>query len=594
MSQLQLRSAIVQVLFYCWWAIIITSCSGAQAQQQQAAANVQNDGDTYEDTIDFSNFGRFLKETVFGQGSDGGGDGTDGASDPFSDLLKGVSSTGKDMLQEITKLFQLPPESETEPMEKLKSAADNDLLSNIISSLASSQQQESEPFEQLVEIFWNATKRMHEQVKNTFKDTLDTFKLNPLQAYYYMQQQEVEKNTVYKRKQHAFLPKLSEQQALCLTDGLFLSHLAYVDTCEHVTEHLQSFHNNSWALLNCSVTGKPSQPAHFVAVRKVSEPLQPPRNNLWERILSSNNKKDDNSHVLEVAIVVRGSKEIADFISDGLLEPVDYRGGKAHNGILESAQWLHRSYRDFFQHLLRMTGRRKLNLWLVGHSLGAGTASLAALEFNEGDNAANKDSTDGTTIEAHALGFGTPAIVSNELSTSLQSTVTTVINDADCIPRVSGAAMVNAWVEAASYQDWVDHAQYDIHLLKNAAKENLPFPELTETLFGGILDWLSTLKENQQQSTSSTGDQGSRKQFHMDPVLFPPGACIHLYRDGTKWQGVHMPCTRFDEIEAVAHLVWDHLIPTGYYVGLLGYLRVLKRDMNWRFDPDLMDLPVPV
>ena len=261
---------------------------------------------------------------------------------------------------------------------------------------------------------------------------------------------------------------------------------------------------------------------------------------------------------------------------------MDYRGGKAHDGILASSQWLHQQYEPFLYRLLELTGRRRLKLWCVGHSLGAGTAALASLEFNAA-------ASNNGTIDAHALGFGTPAIVSKELSLALKSTVTTVINDADCVPRMSGATLVNAWVSAASYREWVDEAQLDIRLLMSAMKQNLPFPDLTDKILGGLLVWVEKIKESQQP----TGPNDDTKNVHVTPILFPPGDCIHLYRDSTQWQGVYMPCTSFGEIEAVAHTVWDHLIPNGYYVGLLQYLRVLTKDWNWRFDPDLMKLPVP-
>jgi len=546
----------------------------AQPEEVVVEPNENDRDGGFRDTVEFPNFARFLRETVFGQ-KDASED-VDNKSnrDPFSGLLEGAPQ-GSDIFRQFSNLFRDATEKDQEG-ESFQT--NNDFLSDLISSVASSQQQESEPLEQLIEIFWTAAKRVHKQLENTFKDALEQFSLNPLQAFYHMQQQEIEKNSVYKRKKHAFMPPLTLEQAIPLAEGLFLSQLAYVDTCDHVLEHLKSFHNNTWALLNCSCTGKPSQPAHFVAVRKEAEALQS-KKNLLKRIL---NQEDDESDVLEVVIVVRGSKEIADFISDGLLEPVDYRGGKAHDGILSSAQWLHQQYVGFFASLLELTGRQKLKLWCVGHSLGAGTAALASLEFNAATN-------NNGTINARALGFGTPATISKDLSLALKSTVTTVVNDADCIPRMSGANLVNAWIKASSYQDWVDEAQHDIRMLMNVMKQNLPFPDLTEAIFRGLLAWLDSLKENRQPP--SPKHDGTK--FRAKQILYPPGECIHLYRDGTKWQGVYMPCTDFDEIEAVGHLVSDHLIPSGYYIGLLNYLRVLKRDWNWQFNPDLMELPVP-
>jgi pimeloyl-ACP methyl ester carboxylesterase len=128
---------------------------------------------------------------------------------------------------------------------------------------------------------------------------------------------------------------------------------------------------------------------------------------------------------LEAVLVVRGTKDMSDMMSDALLEPVDYGvDGKAHDGIYRSSLWLHETYRQFLEQLVRHTGRSKLKLWLVGHSLGAGTAALACLEFNKPSPispvtnttmvSSNGDSSSDSivpvpAIEAYALGFGTPA-----------------------------------------------------------------------------------------------------------------------------------------------------------------------------------------
>lgn len=34
----------------------------------------------------------------------------------------------------------------------------------------------------------------------------------------------------------------------------------------------------------------------------------------------------------------------------------------------------------------------------------------------------------------------------------------------------------------------------------------------------------------------------------MIPCLFPPGTCIHFYRDGSGIDGTYVPCTFFDEV----------------------------------------------
>jgi hypothetical protein len=51
-------------------------------------------------------------------------------------------------------------------------------------------------------------------------------------------------------------------------------------------------------------------------------------------------------------------------------------------------------------------------------------------------------------------------------------------------------------------------------------------------------------------------------------------------------------CYFFQELEVVRHLVDDHLIPGGHYRGLFNYVREQKQNVSWKFDHDLLTLPV--
>jgi Lipase (class 3) len=505
-----------------------------------------------------------------------------------------------------------------------------DVLAELLEAISSQHQRYQHPsdihdqlsFPQMIDLFWNTTQQIRKQLEITFKDVLDlTLPIfNPLQLYYYMLQQEIQYNAVYKRRQHAFMTEVSENMAMQLADGLYLSQLAYVNDCPSIVTNLERFHNNSWVVINCTTVSKPYQPAHFLAIRRVREPLQwnytvnyrynsaddDEASTWWNKLRQALNLTSTYNHTntLEAVLVVRGTKDVADMMSDALLEPTQYgENGKAHDGIYKSSIWLHDTYREFLERMVLVTGRSKLKLWLVGHSLGAGTAALACLEFNKpssyrGTTASttisniNGDTTDyssGSTIpliDAYALGFGTPAVLSKELSEEVRSKVTTVINDADCVPRMSGTTLVNMWLNIASSEHWITEAAVDIQLLTTVLKENLPFPDLTEKVMSSLKDWL-TLADVENTTLKSV----LAKKI-VPPVLFPPGECVHLYRDGMGWQGVYYPCFNFKAIEGVLFMVDDHLIPTGYYQGLLGYIRGLRSELNWRFKPDLIDLPV--
>lgn len=133
-------------------------------------------------------------------------------------------------------------------------------------------------------------------------------------------------------------------------------------------------------------------------------------------------KKKDTE--LTIAIIVRGTKHLSDAIADALLEPVAYRGGFVHGGILESGKNLAAKYAPKLKALLSASGRDKVRLTLVGHSLGAAAASIAAMELKEHD----------AWMTVDALGFGCPSLLSKELSESTKDYITTVVADADVVP----------------------------------------------------------------------------------------------------------------------------------------------------------------
>ena len=69
-----------------------------------------------------------------------------------------------------------------------------------------------------------------------------------------------------------------------------------------------------------------------------------------------------------------------------------------------------------------------MKLTVLGHSLGAGAAAIACIEFNDNDK-----------IDATCIGFGCPALLDVKQSEKWQDKIMTVISDADCVCRMSGA-----------------------------------------------------------------------------------------------------------------------------------------------------------
>ena len=135
---------------------------------------------------------------------------------------------------------------------------------------------------------------------------------------------------------------------------------------------------------------------------------------------------------------------MADAITDLLCDAQDYQGGKAHSFILGSGRFIADKHRDFMLELLHSSGKSKVELTILGHSLGAGAASIAAMELN---------ALNDPRISAKAVGFGCPALLSKGLAEK-SDFITTVINDADVVPRLSGVAFANLVLNVLEF-DWL-------------------------------------------------------------------------------------------------------------------------------------------
>lgn len=200
-------------------------------------------------------------------------------------------------------------------------------------------------------------------------------------------------------------------------------------------------------------------------------------------------------------LCVRGTKTITDVITDLLADAVAYRGGKAHSGISKSGTYLAEKHLDTFQEFLKASGKKKINLTLVGHSLGAGAASIAGIELQARDD-----------FDVQVIGFGCPALLSKELSESTQDYITTVVADNDCIPRMSLANMMNTMLDIGEY-NWIPKAKQDLEDVVAQVQVALP-AIVSDSSKTNLMDILTTKVLSTIDIPPSTDDR-------MEPVLFP-------------------------------------------------------------------------
>lgn len=309
----------------------------------------------------------------------------DPSEDPFDRLAGSHESEDSDLFRKLASLFRSTPSLNMFPNDNSNSNYDKahdesqKFVTQIVNTFSSPGQAQTR--QQIFKLFQQSIIAMQEQMQKTFGDMQNELweRFNLLQLTYFLQHEESVKNPVWKRRQHRFMTPLPVSEAVQLGDGLFLSHLAYVDDCHLIQEYLRSFHNGAFVLRNRTTSSQPNQPAHFLAVRKIASPSQTTTKSFltpeWKWLIHQYLPFFFRPEPLEVVLTIRGTKEIGDFLSDAMLAAAKHRNGKAHDGILKSTQWMLKTYTDDLQQLLKYSQRDRMNLWLVGHSLGGGTAA---------------------------------------------------------------------------------------------------------------------------------------------------------------------------------------------------------------------------
>ncbi|CAJ1960971.1 unnamed protein product [Cylindrotheca closterium] len=394
------------------------------------------------------------------------------------------------------------------------------------------------------------------QMTKTFEKVLSSVgPTTTIALIYYIANQEESYTPSWKRQQHRFYAKITPQVAIELHDALYLSQLAYVNSISEFRAGLHDFQHGTWELAYGSTESLPAKPANFLLVHKNPAPLH---DAYFESVLPWESKKGNE---LQVALVVRGTKNLPDILADMTLDLEDYRGGKAHGGILISGRALVDFYAPKLKELLKHSGRDVIRLYIVGHSLGAGAGAIAAMEFKEYD-----------FVEVEAVGFGCPALLSPELSETTKDYITTVVADADVVPRMSGASMVNAILDLIGF-NWTTMAREDFKFTMDRIEETTPVANIKPILppKSHVLKWSEEIL-----------NYTATEKFDRVPIsLIPPGNCIHLFRDGVGYTGSVTPCSYFaNGVEISRTMVDDHLVMPGYHRALVTMMRDWNQDFN--------------
>ena len=417
---------------------------------------------------------------------------------------------------------------------------------------------------QEMEEFWALIKDCRDQWSNVALDS-NVQQISPVAFMYFLGFEESRLTPSVRRRLHRFFPAVDIQDGdgmilYDLHDALYLATISYMTRVDDIRQALEGFKGSPWVMIYCEVTSRPREPAHYICLQKQQE------------VVEGGNKGGfrwpwQGDKILDVLLVVRGTKEIADVLSDALIETVPYgegEDGRAHGGIYKSACYLVEKHTTFLETLLKESGRDKIRLSIIGHSLGAGAGAIATVEFNKKE-----------WIEAKAIGFGCPPVLSQKLSESTKDFITTVICDSDVVPRMSGATISNVVNDVMS-RSYKDMAMMDVHQVLDAIAANSPFPPPEDQRKFVVAQIEKKLDEDY-------GKYKVNRSSSAKVVLFPPGKCIHLYNDGPSYSASYVPCTFFDKIDVTRTMLNDHRTGGGYSRVLHEMMRSHLDDMNFQF-----------
>lgn len=284
--------------------------------------------------------------------------------------------------------------------------------------------------------------------------------------------------------------------------------LLYIQECEkaRTTEHVGNVEHANCVALSCDegpgnkkLLSDLQRYVIFaeVAYRTKREKMMarlvacfPEEEEMWDVIHTWEGAEDKPAHFLavceerqELVVAIRGTKSLRDALTDATVEYVDMTfksshgnegiTSSAHSGIHMAATWLIQEHGK----ILSQYAERGYAITFTGHSLGAGTATLATLIYEQQrlTGAAVLDKQK----QPHCFAFAPPAVACDAAAAHPHSMdlITSVVHDDDIVPRASIHSVTRLYNELAKFE-WrepareqlLNYCSPDSRMFKHACK----------------------------------------------------------------------------------------------------------------------------
>ena len=153
-------------------------------------------------------------------------------------------------------------------------------------------------------------------------------------------------------------------------------------------------------------------------------------------------------------LVIRGSKEISDLITNMSAEMEPFLTGHGHQGIIKSAHNLYDRVKPLlYEHIQRVRAKRVV---LVGHSLGAAVAAALTMLLRRNSLDVNLTPIVKSALRrSKCISFSPPPFLSPSLAerSQVEYDITTVVLNLDVVPRLSAASLDRLLYKLSRY-DW--------------------------------------------------------------------------------------------------------------------------------------------